>query len=232
MSANQWFKFYGGEYLSDPKIERLNPIDRSCWITLLCLASMQGSATIKHLTVQSLLNKSGVHYDPYHPEEWESALSILDRLESLEMIEKGETGVISIVNWTKRQETAMTGAERVAKYRENRKRNENVTERVTNVTVEENRIEENRIEESKGTVTPAPKVARPSVEEVEAYIKEKGYSVNASRWHNYYSSNGWKVGKNSMKDWKACVRTWESKDSAEKKLDSKPVIDLKTYVIK
>ena len=27
---------------------------------------------------------------------------------------------------------------------------------------------------------------------------------------NFYDSNGWKVGKNKMKDWKACVRTWEA----------------------
>lgn len=239
MSANQWFKFYGGEYLSDPKIERLNPIERSCWITLLCLASMQGSATIKHLTVQSLLNKSGVHYDPYQPEEWESALSILDRLESLEMIEKGDTGVISIVNWAKRQETAMTGAERVAKYRQNKKSNENVTESVTNVTLEENRIEENRIEENrreekKGTVrVSAPKVAtftRPSIQEIESYVREEGIRFDSKKFFYYYESNGWKVGKNAMKSWKMAIKSWHSKDNKGENEDVK-VINLKDYKI-
>lgn len=48
----------------------------------------------------------------------------------------------------------------------------------------------------------------PSREEVQAYILEKGYRVDAERFIDYYTSNGWKVGKNPMKDWKAAVRTW------------------------
>lgn len=48
----------------------------------------------------------------------------------------------------------------------------------------------------------------PTRDEVAAYIAEKGYLVDADRWLAYYESNGWKVGKNPMKDWKAAVRTW------------------------
>lgn len=152
--SNKWFKFYGGEYLSDQKIERLNPIERSCWVTLMCLASMNDSGDIKHLTVQTLLNKSGIQFDPYHPEEWESALSILDKLESLDMIQKIDVGIIRIINWDKRQESNLTGAERVAKSR----RNKNVTNDVTNVTLEENRIEENRIDNSNVRVSKKEKL--------------------------------------------------------------------------
>ena len=49
----------------------------------------------------------------------------------------------------------------------------------------------------------------PSMEDVQGYITEKGYSVDAERFIDYYTANGWKVGKNSMKDWKAAVRNWE-----------------------
>lgn len=56
----------------------------------------------------------------------------------------------------------------------------------------------------------------PTVEEVDAYIREKGYSVNAQRFVDFYASKGWMVGKNKMKDWRASVRTWNNKD------DSKP----------
>jgi hypothetical protein len=48
----------------------------------------------------------------------------------------------------------------------------------------------------------------PTREEVAAYIAEKGYSVDPDRWMAHYESNGWKVGPNPMKDWKAAVRTW------------------------
>ena len=57
----------------------------------------------------------------------------------------------------------------------------------------------------------------PAREEVAAYIAEKGYRVDPDRWMAYYESNGWKVGKNPMKDWKAAVRTW-----ATNGVDAKP----------
>ena len=52
----------------------------------------------------------------------------------------------------------------------------------------------------------------PTLQEVSNYCKERNNSVNPNKFLNYYESNGWKVGKNSMKDWKACVRTWEQSD--------------------
>lgn len=52
----------------------------------------------------------------------------------------------------------------------------------------------------------------PTLEEVEAYCTERGNNVDAQKFIDYYTSNGWKVGKNKMKDWKAAVRTWERND--------------------
>lgn len=52
----------------------------------------------------------------------------------------------------------------------------------------------------------------PSREEVQEYIDENGYSVDAERFIDYYTSNGWMVGKNHMKDWRAAVRNWERKN--------------------
>lgn len=49
---------------------------------------------------------------------------------------------------------------------------------------------------------------QPSLEELKTFIQENNYQVNAEQWFNYYQSNGWKVGRNPMKDWKATVRTW------------------------
>ena len=50
----------------------------------------------------------------------------------------------------------------------------------------------------------------PTLEEVQAYCKERNNNVNAQRFIDYYTSNGWQVGKNKMKNWKAAVRTWEN----------------------
>ncbi len=49
----------------------------------------------------------------------------------------------------------------------------------------------------------------PSLEEVRQYCIERRNNVNSEQFIDFYTANGWKVGKNSMKDWKAAVRTWE-----------------------
>jgi len=50
---------------------------------------------------------------------------------------------------------------------------------------------------------------KPTIDEIQDYCIERNNNVNAEQFYDYYESNGWKVGKNAMKDWKACVRTWE-----------------------
>lgn len=53
----------------------------------------------------------------------------------------------------------------------------------------------------------------PTLEEVKAYIQEKGYSVDADRWFNFYESKGWMIGKNKMKNWHAAITTWEKSEN-------------------
>ena len=71
----------------------------------------------------------------------------------------------------------------------------------------------------KPTHTPKIKFKKPTVEEIRAYCLERHNQVDAQRFFDFYESKGWKVGKNSMKDWKASVRTWE-KDEKPKKVSS------------
>ena len=66
----------------------------------------------------------------------------------------------------------------------------------------------------------APRFTPPTVEEVAAYCRERGNSVDAERFCSFYQSNGWKVGKNTMQDWKAAVRTWEKRDAHSKNEDA------------
>lgn len=50
----------------------------------------------------------------------------------------------------------------------------------------------------------------PTLGEVEAYCQERGNRVNAQRFHDFYTANGWQVGKVPMQDWRAAVRSWET----------------------
>jgi len=53
----------------------------------------------------------------------------------------------------------------------------------------------------------------PNIEDIETYFTEKqSTSIEANKFHDYYVSNGWKVGKNPMRDWKASARGWISRN--------------------
>jgi len=53
------------------------------------------------------------------------------------------------------------------------------------------------------------KFIKPTIQEIKDYCLERKNNVDVNKFFNYYEANGWKVGKNAMKDWKACIRTWE-----------------------
>lgn len=50
---------------------------------------------------------------------------------------------------------------------------------------------------------------KPTLEEVEAYCKERNNGIDAQHFIDFYESKDWFIGKNKMKDWRACIRTWE-----------------------
>jgi len=56
---------------------------------------------------------------------------------------------------------------------------------------------------------------KPSVDEIKQYCLERNNNIDADKFINYYEANGWKIGKNTMKDWKACIRTWEGNDKSK-----------------
>lgn len=87
---------------------------------------------------------------------------------------------------------------RVAKHREKQKLIE------SNVTVTQCNATDKDKDKSKNK-----KFKAPSIDEVRKYIEEKGYSIDPERFVDYYTANGWMVGKSHMKDWKATVRNWE-----------------------
>ena len=52
----------------------------------------------------------------------------------------------------------------------------------------------------------------PDLQEVEDYVISNGLFIDAREFWDHYTSNGWMVGSNPMKDWKAAVRNWSRKD--------------------
>ena len=114
-------------------------------------------------------------------------------------------------------ETAV--ASRVRKHRERKKAlqcNTDVTQvkQLCNGEIEKEleidiEIEKEIHSSAKSTTTKRKHFEKPTLSQITQYCLERNNNVNAEQFYDYYESNGWKVGKNAMKDWKACVRTWE-----------------------
>lgn len=67
---------------------------------------------------------------------------------------------------------------------------------------------------------------KPTISDIEQYCSEKNISINAQQFIDYYESNGWKVGRNSMKDWQATVRRWASNNYGKKKSNKDNAINV------
>lgn len=85
-----------------------------------------------------------------------------------------------------------------------------------NQTATQVRLDKNSIDKSnKEEDTQRKRFVKPTLQEVRDYCNERHNIVNPEHFIDYYESNGWKVGKNPMKDWKATVRSWESREKKE-----------------
>lgn len=133
-------------------------------------------------------------------------------------------GHIFCFKMLKRLDSSMTSNQRLRKLISSAKENystlaltNNHDEVMTNhdeVMKEEKRREEEekRKEEKRKEGETTTRFHKPSISEIQQYCEERKNTVNAEKFFNYYEANGWKVGKNKMKDWKACVRTWEQNE--------------------
>ena len=121
--------------------------------------------------------------------------------------------LITIVNYEKYQAVEEKGASEGAKETAS----EGQTRGKRGATNEESKnVNNNNNNKYIGRFSP------PSVEEVRAYCLERQNNVDPQHFIDHYQSNGWKVGKNPMKDWKASVRNWEKNSMSTPKIDNKP----------
>lgn len=141
------------------------------------------------------------------------ALSVFKDLGLIDVLDNGAIYMLDIQNFIGK------GSSEADRKREYRQRIE--TDR-TNVQTNLRQISEKsppeieielekdkEINSSASTTTKRKRFKKPTLSQITQYCLERNNNVNAEQFYDYYESNGWKVGKNSMKDWKACVRTWE-----------------------
>ena len=140
-----------------------------------------------------------------------SALMLFDKIGLISRLDTGEI-FISQLNEMVGTETDKAKLMRQKRAKEKLISN-NVTQELpecyTEIELEKEKELKKDIEVEGETTT---RFHKPSISEIQQYCGERQNTINAEKFFNYYEANGWKVGKNKMKDWKACVRTWEQNE--------------------
>lgn len=150
------------------------------------------------------------------------ALSMFKELGLIEILENGAIYMLDIQNFIGK---GSTEADRQRLYdrriSDERKQNkltqsrnlEEILEKSTpeiEIELEKDiEIEKEIHSSAKSTTTKRKRFEKPTLSEIKEYCIERNNNVDAQHFYDYYESNGWKVGKNSMKNWQAAVRTWE-----------------------
>ena len=87
------------------------------------------------------------------------------------------------------------------------------------VSIDKNSIDkDSKVESVRGEK--AKRFYPPTLDEVKQYCEERKNNIDPMAFIDFYSSKGWMIGKNRMKDWKAAVRTWERKRKEKSQAES------------
>lgn len=160
----------------------------------------------------------------------------LDNLKTLGLLVVADDGTMSLPYAVKLIDSCADNdnARRQARYRErhredngksNTKSNGTVTQSVTNsneildieIDTRDIDIKRESIEREKtGDRSPRTRFIKPSPDDILSYFTDYAYKkgisidpvVESERFYNYYESNGWRVGRNPMRDYKAACRNW------------------------
>ena len=149
------------------------------------------------------------------------ALSMFKELGLIEILENGAIYMLDVQNFIGKGSTEADRQRlydrRISEERKQKKltqsRNlEEILEKSTpeiEIELEKDIKIEKEIHSSASTTTKRKRFEKPTLSEIKQYCIERGNKVDAQHFFDYYESNGWRVGKNSMKNWQAAVRTWE-----------------------
>ena len=162
-----------------------------------------GVIVIKHWRMHNTLKT-----DRYKPTDYQDELATLQLKDNKAYTEK----TLSLCNGTNMEperNQSGTGLEPQIRIDKNR---------LDKIRLEENRVD---IEREAGKPPREAAFIPPTVEEVAAYCEERGNGIDAQQFVDFYTGTNWFRGKTKIKDWRACVRTWERRERESPPVEAK-----------
>jgi len=197
MSNMPWLRLYA-DMVDNEKIRLLSFDDRWHFVAILCCKQQGILEGKRDLTERKLAVKLGVQLRELD--------EIKRRLMEVELVDES----FNPIGWDSKQFKSDSSADRVRKYRENNKKKTcNVTETLPERNSNAIDTDTDTDTEKKNKQKENPNFKKPTVQEISDYCEERKNGLNAETIFDHYEANGWMRGKAKIKDWKACVRTWE-----------------------
>jgi hypothetical protein len=193
MSKDPAFLFYSSDFLTGTMFMDNEQVGK--FIRLMCAQHQKGRLTEKDMLKICVTHDEDI-FSKFAVDG--TGLYYNERLE--QEVEKRKAYSESRRNNRKKKEDMIDTSLSYVQHMENENENENI---IDNVVIDK------PIEEK------PKRFVKPTIEQLEAYMEERGMNNIANRFYDHYEANGWKIGKNSMKDWKASVRTWEQNHKKE-----------------
>lgn len=199
-------------------ISRLSPFARLLFIGMISNADDEGRGRANINYLKSII----FPYDDIRVAEVDKALSEISHNTSVVVYEVAHSRYYAFTKWEKWQRVDKPQKSIIPPVPDN---SGIIPESFSTDSVlkEKKRKEEKVLPAPAREDTPLKKFIPPSLEQVQAYCAERKNNVDAGRFIDFYSSKGWMIGKNKMKDWKAAVRTWERGDRASPGTEPKRV---------
>ncbi len=151
-----------------------------------------------------------------------SAIKVFQQLNMMELLDDG-TYFMNEVSKMIGSAVDNDNANRQRRFRERKKelalcnRYDGVIKNNESIEIDIEKDKETEIKKENVIKEKATRFIPPTVEEIQNYCNERNNLVDANKFYDFYQSKGWMVGKNKMKDWKACVRTWEKEAGFKEK---------------
>ena len=188
-----------------------NPDKALAWVDMLMMANYEdnqfmikgkiinckrGQLAVSQVTLQKQWNMS--------QNKLKRFLVLLKNERMIDFETNELTTIITICNYSQYQDV----------IRSSERPNERAVERSTNEQSNDN-ITNKQINKKTNNTGKAKYVfTEPSLEEVIEYFQQRGTHIDPEKFHAYYKARDWKSGKNKIKDWKACLVTWEKNNNS------------------
>ena len=219
-----WIKLYR-KIQEDEIWDDDDPFDkRSAWIDLLLMANHKDKKCI--FNGQVITVKAGQRITSIRnlAERWHWStgrviryLKLLEELNKIERKSDKNKTLVTIVNYGFYQNCRNSDGDS-DEYSDGYT-DDTVTDTVTDTKqeIKNEKNDKNIKSERNETNVVKASVIPPPIEWIEEYCKERNNGIDPQKFFDFYESKGWKVGKEKMKNWQACVRTWENRDKKEQK---------------